>query len=309
MKKIIFLLLVIILSASHVNSSPVVNRIVALVNGETITLFELQERVRYLLGIFEDVDVADLPESQLKQTQRQILDQMINDILLKQEAEKFGIEVSRRDIQSHISRISSESNISEEEFDSHLHSLGLNREAYEKQAGDSILRQRVLNMMVRRKVLVTTEEIENYYRDNISQYQEDKKVHLKVIIVPELEKAVRIREDIIRGETSFDQAAHSFSAGPNPSEGGDLGFIEWKRLAPEWRQALDNLDQGSLSEAFQVRGSGALLMLKDKSSGGAVPLSEVEEKIREQLFESKLDQRFEDYINGLRERAVIEIRL
>ena len=286
-----------------------VNRIVAQVNGETITLTELQTRVKHFVGLFDDLSLDDLTEAQLKQTERQVLDQMITDILLKQEAGRFGIEVTKREIENHINQLSSDNNMSEEEFESHLQSEGLTREAFKEHTGDSILRQRVLSMMVRRKVLVTASEIENYYKENISQYQEDKKVHLKVIIMPDLEEAVRVREEIAGNKTGFDEAAARYSQGPNSSQGGDLGFIDWKRLAPEWRQALDNLEQGSLSEVFQVRGTAAMLKLEEIKSGGAVPLTEVEDKIREKLYETKLDRRFEDYIQGLRERAVIDIRL
>ncbi len=299
----------IFLGVSPVNSSQLVNRVVALVDGETITLFELQARVKHLLGLFENVNIDDLPESQLKQTQGQVLNQMINDILLKKEADRFGIEVTRREVESHIDLVRSDQNMSQEEFEQFLQSQGLTLDIYKKQISDSILRQRVLSLMVRRKVLVTMEEVEAYYKDNIAQYQEDKKVHLQVIILPDFEDAVRIREEVARGEISFDAAAARFSHGPNSSGGGDLGFIEWSRLAPEWRQALDNLEQGDLSEAFQIRGSGALLKLIEKRSEGVIELSKVEDKIREKLFDSKLDQRFEDYIKGLREKAVIDVRL
>ena len=309
MKKIIFLLLIIFLSANHLNSSPLVNRIVAQVNGETITLIELQTRVTHFLGLFGDLDIDDLSQEELKITQRQVLEQMVNDILLRQEADRFGIEATERDIENHIKMIRAENNMSMEEFERLLQDQGLTREAYNKQTRDSILRQRVLSMMVRRKILVTTDEIENYYKDNISQFQEDKKVHLKVIIMPDLEEAVRLREYIVRDEIGFDEAAARYSQGPNPSQGGDLGFVDWKRLAPEWLQALDSLGQGELSRVFQVRGAGAMLKLVEKKPGRAAPLSEVEEQIRAELFDAKLDQRFENYIQGLRERAVIDIRL
>lgn len=309
MKKLFFLLLLIFFIISPVNSSQLVNRVVALVDGETITLFELQARVKQLLGLFENVNIDDLPESQLIQTQRQVLNQMINDILLKKEADRFGIEVTRREVDNHIDQVRAEQNMGQEEFEQFLQSQGFTLDIYRKQVSDSILRQRVLSLMVRRKVLVTMEEIEAHYRDNISQYQEEKKVHLKVIILPDIEDAVRIREQIARGEFSFDDAAARFSQGPNSSGGGDLGFIEWKRLAPEWRQALDNLEQGKLSDAFQIRESGALLKLIESRSEGAVELSEVEDKIREKLFQAKLDRRFDDYISSLREKAVIDVRL
>ncbi|MFN2269082.1 MAG: SurA N-terminal domain-containing protein [Desulfonatronovibrio sp.] len=310
MKKIVFSFLIIILfSAAHpVWSTSVVNRIVALVDGKTITLFELQSRLRHLLGLFEDVDIDEIPQDQLDQTRRQVLEQMVNDILLKKEAEKYGIEVGKREIENHIREVRSENNLSMEEFEEHLESEGLTLEAYKEQISDSIIRQRVLSMMVRRKVMVTSEEIESFYQKYTKEYQEEK-ISLQVILVPDVQQAESVREKITQGEMTFDQAAENFSKGPNASEGGDLGTVNLQNLAPEWQQALENLDPGEISSPFEVRGSGALLKLKETHSSGAIPLSEVEDKIREQIFNAKLDSRFEEYIEGLREKAVIDIRL
>lgn len=302
-------MLIFFLTVQHSGATPLVNRIVAVVNGQSITLLELEARLKLLLGLFEDIRIEDLPESQLKQTKAQVLQQMVNDILLRQEADRFGIEVSDREIENHIRQVRQENDMDEEQFLEHLRSQGLTKEAYKKQTRDSILRQRVLTMMVRRKVVVTREEIEDFYHRNTSSFLEEKRVHLKVILVADFDKAVQVRELIKDGEINFDQAAADFSQGPSPDRGGDLGFVHWERLAPEWRQALDGLEEGDISQPFVVRGSGALLNVVEIQAGGAVPLTEVEDEIRREIFDAKLDQRFEEYIQGLRERAVIDVRL
>ncbi|MFO7729016.1 MAG: SurA N-terminal domain-containing protein [Desulfonatronovibrio sp.] len=311
MRKFIFVLMIMFLCSSSLPSWAMVNKIVALVDGESITLYELQSRMKHLLGMFEeeDVDIDDLPEEQLKQTQKQVLDQMINDILLRQEADKYGIEVTEKEIDSHIERIRSENDMSPEEFEDHLQSQDLTMEAYRQQIRDSITRQSVLNMMVRRKVLVTDEDIENYYKDNSSAYKQGSKVHLKVILVPEIEQARELREKISRGDIEFDEAAVQFSQGPNAQQGGDLGKVEWKKLAPQWQEAVESLEPGQLSRAFQVRDTGAIIKLLESQSDTVKPLSAVKDQIREKIFETKLNQRFDDYIQGLREEAVIDIRL
>lgn len=311
MKKIVFSMFIIVLflAANPVWSTPLVNRIVAVVDGETITLFELQARLRHLIGLFEDVDIDELPQDQLDHTRHQVLEQMVNDILLKKEAEKYGIEVGKREIENHIREVRAENNLSMEEFEEHLEGEGLTLDEYKKQISDSIIRQRVLSMMVRRKVMVTGDEIEAFYKKYSGKYQEEKKISLQVILVPDVQQAASVREKITRGEITFDQAAATFSQGPNASGGGDLGTVSWEKLAPEWQQALENLDPGEISRPFEVRGSGALLKLEETHSNGTIPLSDVEDKIREQIFNAKLDARFEEYIEGLRERAVIDIRL
>ncbi|RQD65576.1 SurA N-terminal domain-containing protein [Desulfonatronovibrio magnus] len=308
MKKILLCTLLIIFSQQFVSAS-LVNRVVALVDGKSITLFELDARMRHLIGLFDDVDISQIPESQLRQTQQQVLQQMINDLLLKQEAEKFGIEVTQREISNHIEQIKIENNFTKEQFEQTLRQQGLTREVFEDQIKDSIIRQRVLSMMVRRKIVVTQDEIKAYYQNNIDQFAQEKQVHLKVILVPTKGHAQRVREEIMAGRMDFNSAAQEFSQGPNADEGGDLGFVAWNRLASDWRNALTGMTQGDISQAFEVRGAGALLKLVEGKSGGSIPMEEVKDDIREIIFDTKLDTRYDEYIQGLRSNAVIDIRL
>ncbi|WP_291321324.1 SurA N-terminal domain-containing protein [Desulfonatronospira sp.] len=289
-------------------SSTPVNRIVAHVNGESITLFDLEKRVEIFLGLFDDISLEDLPPHQRKETRKHVLEQMINDILMRQEAERFQIEVSDSEIQEHIERLKRNNNVSREEFKQHLQRQGMRLEDFEKQIRDSMLRQRVMNIMVRRKTIVTGGEIQEYYDKHQDDFQKQRKIHLKVLVVQQVEDASRILQAIRNGEYDFNQAAQKYSQGPAASEGGDLGMVRWDRLAPEWRDALKDLQAGEISEPFVMQGGGVLLKVREVSAEGSIPLEEVKDEIRNELFDIKLEKRFDEYIQGLRERAVIEVR-
>ncbi len=309
-KKIIFFITVLcfLIPLKSAQAGTAVNRIVAHVNGEAITLFDLQKRVEMFLGLFEDIELADLPPDQQKETKRHVLDQMINDILMRQEAERYQIQVSDRDIQEHIQRVQQDNNMDQEEFEKHLRMQGLTQDDYKRQIRDSMITQRVLGIMVRRKTVVTQDEIKEYFKANQENFQEEKKIHLQVIAVPDYDEAVRLLDRIQNGEYDFDSAAQKYSQGPAARDGGDLGLVRWDRLAPEWKEALKNLKPGEISEPFSVSGGGVLLMARDIQSERQIPLEEVKDDIRNKLFDDKLDQRFEEYIQGLRDRAVIEVR-
>jgi len=285
-----------------------VNRIVAHVNGESITLFDLEKRVEMFLGLFEDISLEELPPMQQEETRRHVLEQMINDILMRQEAERYQIEVGNREIQEHIERVKQNNNMSQEEFEQHLRGQGLSLEDYKEQIRDSMLRQRVMNIMVQRKTVVTSDRIKEYYEDNIQDFKKERKVHLKVLVVPRVEEAESLLDKIENGEYQFAEAAENYSQGPAAAEGGDIGMVRWDRMRPEWREALKNMQAGEISEPFAMQGQGVLLRVEEIHDEGAVPLEEVEEEIREQLFDKMLEKRFDEYIQGLRDRAVIDIR-
>ncbi|WP_291318445.1 SurA N-terminal domain-containing protein [Desulfonatronospira sp.] len=285
-----------------------VNRIVAHVNGESITLFDLEKRVEMFLGLFEDISLDKLPPAQQEETRKHVLEQMINDILMRQEAERYQIEVRSREIQEHIERVKQNNNMSQEELEQHLHVQGLSMDDYKKQIRDSMLRQRVMNIMVQRKTLVTRDQIKQYYEDNIQDFKKEKRVHLKVLVVPGVEEAESLLEKIRNGEYQFREAAEKYSQGPAASQGGDIGMVRWDRMSPEWREALKDMQEGDVSEPFAMQGQGVLLRIEEIQDEGAVPVEEVEDKIRDELFDEKLEKRFDEYIQGLRDRAVIDIR-
>ncbi len=289
-------------------SRTTVNRIVAHVNGESITLFELQNRVEMFLGLFDDIDLDDLLPDQQMETKKHVLEQMINDILMRQEAGRYRIEVSSREISDHIQQVREGNNMNEQQFEEHLRRQGMDIQDFRQQVRDSLLRQRVLGLMVRRKTVVTQDEIKAFYEKNQSQYQREKKVSLQAIVLLEYDEAVRLLDQIKNGEYSFEEAAKKYSQGPAAQDGGDMGLVRWNRLAPEWHEALKNLEAGEISEPFAMRGGGVLLQVREILSSGNIPLEEVQEEIRNKLFEDKLDQRYEEYIQGLRDRAVISIR-
>ncbi len=297
----------VLVTFKSAEASPV-NRIVAHVNGESITLFDLEKRVEMFLGLFDDISLDELPPPQREETRKHVLEQMINDILMRQEAERYQIEVRDREIQEHVERVKQDNNMSQEEFQRHLHAQGLSLEDYKKQIRDSMLRQRVMNIMVQRKTVVTSEQIKEYYEDNIENFKEERKVHLKVLLVPRVEEAEKLLEEIKNGVYQFREAAEKYSQGPAASEGGDIGLVRWDRMRPEWREALKNMQAGEISEPFAMQGQGVLLRVEEIHDEGAVPIEEVEEEIRDELFDKKLEKRFDEYIQGLRDRAVMEIR-
>ncbi len=297
----------LLVSFKSAEASPV-NRIVAHVNGESITLFDLEKRVEMFLGLFEDISLDELPPVQQEETRKHVLEQMINDILMRQEAERYQIEVRDREIQEHMERVKKNNNMSQEEFEQQLHAQGLSLEDYKDQIRDSMLRQRVMNIMVQRKTLVTSDRIKEYYEENIENFKQEKRVHLKVLVVPRVEEVESLLDKIKDGDYQFTEAAEKYSQGPAASEGGDIGMVRWDRMRPEWREALKDMQAGEISEPFAMQGQGVLLRIEEIHDEGAVPLEEVKEEIRDELFDKKLEKRFDEYIQGLRDRAVIDIR-
>lgn len=295
--------------AGGVRAQEVVDRIVAVVNGEMITLFELNQRFRPFLEQFEGRELTAEEKRLLINGRRQLLDRMVEEVLLRQEAERLNMTVSDLEVQTQMRQIREQIGMTETQFLEQLQLQGLDKKSYEERMREEIQRQRLLGMMIRRKVVVTTEEIRQYYESQLEDFIQQRRVHLGLILFSSRENALNVVNQIRSGDLSFEEAARIYSQGPGADQGGDIGRPALADLAPEWRKALDGLAVGGVSDIFMLQGRHAVIKLLGEEKGEVLPLAEVEDQIRRMLMEPRLEERYAEYIQGLRDRALVDIRL
>lgn len=286
-----------------------VDRIVAIVDGEIITLFELNNRVKPFLENFRGKKITEQDKLAIYKLKKDILEEMINDILIKKFAKKYDIKVSKLEVENYLNELRKKSGLSKEDFEKELKKEGLTYKDFYQKVEDNILKNRIINAMVKRKVVITDKEIEEYYQKHINEYKEEGKVHLKAIILPSEEESKRIYNKIKEGEITFEQAVKNYSLGPNISNGGDLGKVNPKDLNPVWKNALQNLNIGEISTPFLYNNQWIILKLVDKQKEDTKNLEQIKEKIRENLYKQKFNQIYSSFIKQLREGAVIEVNL
>ncbi|MBI4804134.1 MAG: SurA N-terminal domain-containing protein [Desulfovibrio sp.] len=293
----------------------VVDKIVAQVNGEMITLFELNERVR---GYVTQVEKKAYNPSDpaFKEMQDRILRTMIEDILLKQEAARLKVNVSDTEVESRIREIREKGGMNEERFVQQLRLEGLTRKQFAESIKKDILKKQLLGFMVQRKVVVSEEDIKSYYDSHKGNIRVESGQHIGLIMVGKMDEAKALRQRITSGQIGFAEAARKFSIGPGAEQGGDLGKVELKDLAPELRQALQGVSPGGVSEPVLLDGKPVLLTIgadspaqKAQAPGGAPPYESVRDAIYERLYREKLEKQFTDYMDKLRTKSVIKVNL
>jgi len=308
-KTIAALALFIVTFAGFASADQVVDRIVAVVNGEIITLYELNDRLKPYLAQYQGRQLSPGEKEALMAMRRELLQVMIDEILIRQEAQKYNIEVTDMEIQSRIREIREENSLTEQDLERRLEIQGMTRKEYEQGIKESILKQRLLRYMVGRKVVVTQEEIEGYYRENKDDYVQDRTVDVSFILLAPQTPVDEVVGAIESGEMTFAQAADKYSVGPGAGKGGRLGEMAWRDLAPEWKQALSSLDPGQMSEPFEIQGHTALILLNRVNDGEVRTLDEVEDEIYETLYQPKLESNYAEFVQRLREKALIEVKI
>lgn len=303
------LLLLLTLVGTLRAESLVVTKIVAVVNGEMVTLYDIQaganaELTRMGIGPSDPRYARSMPEMM-----KRVLNNKINDMLLRQEATRLKVQVTDQEVDNELRKFIQRSQLSREEFEKELSAKGETIDMVKDKIRDNIMTQRIISFMISRKVVVTRDEIAKHYEDNKDRYVKGKFVDVSLLVFPPQADAEKIAADIKSGKLKFADAVAKYSVGPTPDKGGNIGNLPWDEMALDWKQVLGSMSPGEVSRIFEIRKLKSLLKLNAVTPGNEMTLDEATPQIEDELRGPLLNARFEEYVTQLRNRSVIDIRI
>ena len=257
-------------SATETNPEDVVTilppeTILASFGGQTITLGEFNQ-------IWEQ-----LPEEyKLQLDKSMVLDQMISEKLLIQEAKNMGLEEDM-DVLEQIKKMT-----------------------------EQILVQTLIQKDILDKVQVGDEEVEKYYETNKDNFTEKEQVHLFNILVKTEEEAQNVLEQLKAGE-DFSEIAKTKSTGPSAAQGGDLGYVSKGTVIPEIEEVVFALEVGELSGVVKTDLGFHIFKITEKKPETVKALEEVKEDIIQTLLPTKQKEAFDNLLEELKGKVKIEI--
>ncbi len=299
----------LLILASQAGGAQLVNKIAAVVNGEMITLYDVHMNASAEIAR-RGLQGSD-PQSVAARNAifQQVLDAMIADILLRQEADRLKIIVADSEVENELRKLIQRSQLSPEEFEQNVVLQGGTMAKVRESIRNSILRQRVTAIMISRRVVVTKDEIAAYYEEHKSQFVQQDSVKISLIVFSPATDAEKVVASIKKGEISFADAARKYSMNSSSQAGGDLGSIAWRDLAPEWQDILGKMQPGDVSQVISNGYEKVALQLNSALSGSSQTLADATPQIEEILRGPKLQERFEEYVKQLRAKAVVDIRV
>lgn len=286
----------------------VLDGIVVVVNGKIITRYELEERLAPVYDQLRGKSITAEEAKQIAAIRQKLLAQMIDDILILQDSERYKLKVSDNEVEEQITKFRTSRNLSEEDFKNNLVKQHMSRDDFVRNMRRDIIKHRLIGAVVTSKVVITDSEVEARYNERKEEYSKDSMVQIGIILLPPEMSAATLKADIEAGKMTFAQAADKYSRGPGVGSGGDMGFIAWKDLSPGWNTAIAGLKPGQIGAPLRVQDFEALLQVIDLKAGEVTPLDEVREQIYQSLHEGKFETVFQDYMEKLRSKAVIEYR-
>ena len=211
----------------------VVDRIVAVVNNDIITMSELQNMAKTI----EAQSGVKPTGPDEKKMQREMLEALIDRKLAKAEAQRRGIVVADKEVDEAVARFKQRSNIpNDEAFAKGLAQAGLSLKEFKQQIADQMIQERLLVVVVGAKVSISDAEVRRLYDQRFKQG--GAQVHIVTLRMPypmgatpeqkeaTKEKAETILNAVKRGESFAEAAAETIS------HGFGCGVCVSKRLRP-----------------------------------------------------------------------------
>ncbi len=318
-----FAVILAVLLISVPAAAAVADRIVAVVNGEVITLSELHRAFAPYAAHIEANYKGPDKEAFLKQGEAAFLQRMIDQILIEQEAKKPGVGIAAvkdEEVMGMVKDMLAKNRLTMQDYLKKLAEEGKTLESAKQEIRGQMLRMRLLRREVQSRILVTDEEIGEYYDKHREDYEGREAVHIRQIFLPVPEgadsgardrvraEANQLRERILKGER-FEVMAARYSKGPAAAEGGDIGFVERGVMMPEVEKAAFSLPVGEVSEVLETEAGFLLLVVVDKKGAGLKPLPVVRDEIKAKIEDEKVNKKYDEWMAELRKKSFIDIRL
>jgi len=287
-----------------------IERVVAKVNGQIITLSEFQSR-QVAAAQGARVDPAGVGAF-LRQNNAKILQDAIDEILILQKAEDAGIHAPSAWIDEAIEGIKKENKIaSDEQMQEALAREGLTLAELRANIERGVLRRIVMQRDVQPKIEVSEADVRaEYERVKASEFTKPATVTLQEILIPEDKGGIVLAGELAvraRGGEDFQELARAYSTAPSRSNGGDLGQLAQGDIHPDLEKVAFELSVGSVSDPLPVAGGHRLIRVVAKTTGSTTPYDAVKDRVRDRVMMTRFDKAYDDYVAELRKTSVVTL--
>jgi len=272
---------------------------VAVVNGEPISSADLQ---RELANARAEGGEGSAPTDLLR---KRAIDDLVSRALLLQQARARSVAVGQDQVERAFLRLRSE--YPGTHFDDLLAQQRLSAADLKARLRDQLIVEKLFNDEVFPQVQVGADEVQRYYAEHPTEFEQPERVRVQQIVVKTREEALKIREEVRRKPQSFGEVARRASIGPEGKIGGDLGYFGKGSGMPEVFDVCFRLGLNVISEVTPSPYGFHVFKVVDKKPASKRTLDQVRGSIDQKLLREKRARAQEDYLAVLRAKAKIQI--
>lgn len=280
--------------------------VIANVNNHIITYANLQDRYRYVVS-FAKIKVNSADEKRM--LLNQIVDRMIDEELIRQEAQQLKLDLNEQELDEVIATIAKNQHHSANGLKAALQKNGISFESYKDQIKADLLWSKIVSESLRSKIKITDFEIKEYFEQK-KQNTDLTKYHIAEILIPSENAdsktlAVKLAAELRRG-ANFKNIVKQFSRSATVENNGDLGWVSKHDVDNKIFETISKLEKNEYSEPVLIADSYYIFKLLDKKSVTHIKEDELT-AAKQRIFTRQLEIESKRYLMDLHKNAFIEV--
>lgn len=237
----------------------------------------------------------DLYEIMAAQYGSSIVDTLITNKVIEQEAEKQGVKISADAIEEELDAFI-ESYGGEESFNAALEQSGISLDNFKYDIEIYLMTKELMSPDIK----VTEEDMETYFEENKAEFAQAEEVQASHILVEDEATAKEVLEKVNAGE-DFAELAKEYSTDGTAENGGDLGFFGTGQMVEPFEKAAFALEIGEVSDIVETEYGFHIIKVTDKQEAKEAVFADHKEEIKEILIEEEMNANYATWLEELKE--------
>jgi len=286
---------VLLLLVSCIRLSTDLNdEIIAKVNGEPVFLNEFTISFDQLRAKRDGISQKN--PKLVAQLKTRALNEVIVMKILRQEAAKNEVRIAKEEVEGRLANWKDGYPVGG--FEEMLRKRNTSEDFLKRKIEQLLLIEKLTNELFSLETLVSDEELKKYYKKNKKEFRRSAQVHAFQIVVPTVNEAKKIRQEILSNTITFQSAARQYSLSPDAAKGGDLGFFSRNEKIPAFNKAF-SLTVGVVSQPIKSDYGVHLLRVVEKRMAKSLGFQQAKPEIVNRLRRRKEIKVYKEWISNL----------
>lgn len=295
----------------------IVERVVAVVGERAILLSDVRERSKaFLLRVYDTVPAGPQRDAAISQIYRAVLNKMVEEELEDTAAARAGVVVTAREIDQALTRVAAQNGLTPGAILAEAKRSGLTEEQYRMELRRQLLQAKLANLRLQGRIRVTENDLRRSYRNLVLEERQRLQQRLVRLVLhagstPEEQRAQRaLAAELVeraRGGEDFREIVRRHSLMPYERSLQPLRAPLYEPDAV--RRATILLEVGEVSQPIALGGQLVIFQLLEREQSTLPDYEEARPALHERVYMEKMNTAREHWLEGLKNRTHVDIRL
>lgn len=311
------------------------------VNGKSISQTEYDKLIDKSINASPFGKMADLKANKdgflYLMVEQQVVNQLILQQLLDQEATERGIKVTNKDVEEELKKIIDQMG-GKDRLVEVLKSNGVSINDFKNDVKTQIKMKKLANSV--KKIKISDKDCKEYYDKNLNAFKTPEQVRASHILIganpyqlqleltdngkkkieinelkAKIEKvmtekkalAVKLDKELKADPSKFAQYAKKYSTDEmSAKQGGDLGFFAKDRMVPEFAEVAFAAKPNTVSDVVTTQYGYHIILVKDRKAASTTPYEKAKSQIKEFLTNQEQIKALDELTTAAKKKAEIE---